>query len=241
MQKVHFQDFKNADYLQTWDLQQSLLQACVDVKMRNRSRENTDPNWEIAPHQLLFVEHPPVFTLGRSGSLENLRLTEAELLAKNIQFFPINRGGDITFHGPGQLVGYPILDLECFFTDVHKYVRFLEEIFIRVCADFGIEAERIDGFTGVWIVGRGLPKKRKICAIGVHLSRWVTLHGWAFNVSTDLDFFNDIIPCGIVDDDKTVTSLERELGMKIDMDFVKMRTKHHFCAIFECELVKKKG
>ncbi len=238
MQTVKFLDLGHADYQQTWDLQHALLQDCVAVKMRNRNRPDDAPvPPEPAPHHLVFVEHPPVFTLGRSGSMDNLRITDGEMAGRGIQFFPINRGGDITYHGPGQLVGYPILDLECFFTDVHKYVRSIEEIFIRVCADFGIEAGRIEGLTGVWIEGRGRPGRRKICAIGVHLSRWVTLHGWAFNVATDLGFFDHIIPCGIVDADKTVTSLEAELGTKVDMETVKLRTKHHFCSVFECKLL----
>ena len=238
MEIVRFLDLGKADYQQTWDLQQDLLRACVDVKMRNRNRPENDPNPpEIAPHHLIFVEHPPVFTLGRSGSMDNLRISDGEMAGRGIQFFPINRGGDITYHGPGQLVGYPILDLERFFTDVHKYVRSIEEIFIRVCADFGIVAGRIEGLTGVWIEGQGRPKKRKICAIGVHLSRWVTLHGWAFNVATDLGFFEHIIPCGIEDADKTVTSLEAELGTKVDVEHVKLLTKRHFCAIFGCELI----
>ncbi len=172
--------------------------------------------------------------------MANLLLTESELLERGIQFFPINRGGDITFHGSGQLVGYPILDLEFFFTDVHRYVRTIEEIFIRVCADFGITAHRIPEHTGVWIADSG-PKKRKICAIGVHLSRWVTLHGWAFNVSTDLDFFKNIVPCGIADEDKTVTSLEKELGKKIEMEKVKLLTKKHFAELFDCQLLDERG
>lgn len=238
MENVKFLDLGNADYQQTWDLQHELLQACVAAKMRNRDRQSDNPSEpEPAPHHLIFVEHPPVFTLGRSGKMDHLKVSDAELTEHGIQFFPINRGGDITFHGPGQLVGYPILDLDYFFNDVHKYVRSIEEVFIRVCADFGIEAGRIEGLTGVWIEGRGRPEKRKICAIGVHMSRWVTLHGWAFNVSTDLDYFNHIIPCGIVDPDKTVTSLEAELGTKVAMEDVKMRAKHHFCAVFDCKLI----
>ncbi len=235
MEKVKFIDLGRADYQQTWDLQHRLLQACIDAKLRNRDLPPEEPT-ETAPHHLLFVEHPPVFTLGRSGDAANLLASDEELAGRGIQFFPINRGGDITFHGPGQLVGYPILDLDRFFTDVHRYVRSIEEVFIRVCADYGIEAGRIEGLTGVWIEGRGRPQKRKICAIGVHLSRWVTLHGWAFNVSTDLSFFDHIIPCGIAQPDKTVTSLVAELGTEVAMEEVKARAKSHFCAVFNCEL-----
>lgn len=237
MNEVIFNDLGGIDYQSAWDFQQQLMQNCIANKLKNRELAADDPARLPPPHHLLFCEHPPVFTLGRSGSLSNLLLSESEMEARGIQFFPINRGGDITFHGPGQLVGYPILDLDFFFNDVHRYVRFLEEIFIRTLADFGIESHRIDGFTGVWVSGRGRQMERKICAIGVHMSRWVTLHGWAFNVSTDLDFFRHIIPCGIVDADKTVTSLEIELGMKVDMNEVKSRVKRHFSTIFDCKFI----
>jgi lipoyl(octanoyl) transferase len=189
-------------------------------------------------HQLLLVEHPPVYTLGKSGSMDHLLLTEAEMEARGIQFFPINRGGDITFHGPGQIVGYPILDLDCFFTDVHKYVRSIEEIIIRTLAEYDITAQRIPDYTGVWIAdgqGNGF---RKICAIGVHLSRWVTLHGWAFNVNTPLEYFDYIVPCGIADADKSVTSLAKELGRPVDMQEVKNKIKRHFADVFECRMVE---
>ena len=196
-------------------------------------------------HQILLVEHPPVYTLGRSGSMDNLLLNEQELLDRGITFFPINRGGDITYHGPGQNVGYPILDLECFFTDVHKYVRCLEEVIIRTMAEYGLEGTRIEGYTGVWIEHNpnfpsddpDVSKKRKICAIGVHLSRWTTLHGWAFNVNNDLSYFNYIVPCGIVDADKTVTSLARELGREMDMAEVKKHIVRHFGEVFEAEII----
>lgn len=237
MNEVIFNDLGRIDYQPAWDLQQELMQHCIANKLKNRELAIEDPNRLSPPHHLLFCEHTPVYTLGRSGSLTNLLLSEAEMSARGIQFFPINRGGDITFHGPGQLVGYPILDLDFFFNDVHRYVRSLEEIFIRTLADFGLESHRIDGFTGVWLSDRNLPMKRKICAIGVHMSRWVTLHGWAFNISTDLDFFRNIIPCGIADADKTVTSLEAELGMKVDMNEVKTAVKRHFSAVFECKLI----
>lgn len=197
---------------------------------------------DLASHYLLFVEHPPVYTLGKSGSMDNLLLTEKELVEKGISFYPINRGGDITFHGPGQLVGYPILDLDLFFNDVHRYVRNLEEVMIRTLADYGIEGFRVKDYTGVWVEGgQGKEafwsKKRKICAIGVHLSRWVTLHGWAFNVNTPLHYFDYIVPCGIAEADKTVTSLAVELGQPIDMQVVKNMVRRHFEAVFECGVV----
>jgi lipoyl(octanoyl) transferase len=189
-------------------------------------------------NHLLIVEHPPVYTLGKSGIMDNLLLTEQQLTEQGIDFFPINRGGDITFHGPGQIVGYPILDLELFFTDVHRYVRNLEEIIIRTLADYGLSGFRIKDYTGVWLERPEAPQRLgKICAIGVHISRWVTLHGWAFNVNTPLGYFSNIVPCGIVDPDKTVTSLSLELGRKLDMEEVKNRIKYHFEAVFETKLL----
>jgi lipoyl(octanoyl) transferase len=184
-----------------------------------------------------LCEHPHVYTLGKSGSMENLLLSEAQLQAAGIDFFPINRGGDITYHGPGQIVGYPILDLDYFFNDVHRYVRNLEEVIIRTLADYELEGFRINGYTGVWLGDENSNKKRKICAIGVHLSRWVTLHGWAFNVNADLQYFHNIIPCGIVDENKTVTSMQQELGMKMDMEEVKKRILVHFAVVFEAKLL----
>ena len=189
----------------------------------------------------MFVEHPPVYTLGKSGSMDHLLLSEAQLQERGIQFFPINRGGDITFHGPGQIVGYPVLDLECFFTDVHKYVRNIEEVIIRTLAGYDLEAVRIKDYTGVWLNGTVYRPPstvhRKICAIGVHLSRWVTLHGWAFNINTPLEYFDYIVPCGIADEDKTVTSLAAELGRPVDLQEVKEKLKRHFAEVFECEII----
>lgn len=234
MQTLHFRDLGLADYRQTWDFQTALLRALVDNKLTNRALA---PNSYPQEHYLLLVEHPPVYTLGKSGSMEHLLLSEAELTARGIQFFPINRGGDITFHGPGQLVGYPIIDLECFFTDVHRYVRHLEEVIIRTLADFGLSGYRIPGYTGVWLGGESAAQQRKICAIGVHLSRWVTLHGWAFNVNTELNYFDYIVPCGIADADKTVTSMATELGHPVDMNAVKVRLKQHFAEVFACHLI----
>lgn len=248
MQLVYFRDLGHSRYQEAWDYQSALHRQLVDNKLKNR---NLPPEDFPQDHFFLLVEHPPVFTLGKSGALENLLLSEPELQQRGIEYFPINRGGDITFHGPGQIVGYPILDLERFFTDVHRYVRNIEEVIIRTLQEYGLEAGRIKDYTGVWLPeGPTLlspaadvaenpafwQKKRKICAIGVHLSRWVTLHGFAFNVNTALEYFDYIVPCGIVDPDKTVTSLQRELGYALDIDDVKTRLKRHFCAVFECRL-----
>ncbi len=264
MQTVRFQDLGQMRYQAAWDYQTALHRQLVDNKVKNRGLA---PKSYPQEHWLLFVEHPPVYTLGKSGSMDHLLLSEAELTARGIEFFPINRGGDITFHGPGQIVGYPILDLECFFTDVHRYVRNIEEVIIRTIAEYGIEGFRIKDYTGVWTVdgGRGTEDSdpfivnrqpstvhrppstinrqpstvhRKICAIGVHLSRWTTLHGWAFNVNTPLEYFEHIVPCGIADEDKTVTSLAQLLGREVDMQEVKGKLKRHFGEIFECALVE---
>lgn len=220
-------------YQAAWDYQTSLHRRMVDHKLANKHLE---PGQYPQDHYLLLVEHPPVYTLGKSGSMSNLLLSETELLEKGIEFFPINRGGDITYHGPGQIVGYPILDLELFFTDVHRYVRGLEEVIIRTVADYNLEAFRVKDYTGVWVRRQATGQLGKLCAIGVHMSRWVTLHGWAFNVNTPLDYFEHIIPCGIVDADKTVTSLAQELGRTIDMQEVKDAIKRHFAQVFACEV-----
>jgi len=233
MRKVDFQDLGKIDYKEAWDYQQLLLRKVIDIKLSNRKLVEQDPNLYCPTNYLLFCEHPPVYTLGKSGSFEHLLLNEQQLKSKNIHFYKINRGGDITFHGPGQLVGYPIFDLDQFFTDVHKYVRFLEEVIIRTLLDYGVVGTRIKGFTGVWLKGEAAQPNRKICAIGVHLSRWVTMHGFAFNVNTDLDYFNFIIPCGINDSDKAVTSLSKELGKFVDLLEVKERLKFHFSSLFE--------
>lgn len=244
MQTVRFQDLGHQGYRESWDYQSSLHRALVDNKLQNR---HLPPKSYPQPQYLLFVEHPPVYTLGKSGSASNLLLDQQQLEERGIEYFPINRGGDITFHGPGQIVGYPILDLECFFTDVHRYVRSIEEIIMRTLADYGLKAIRMEGFTGVWLPPRTdisddqmgkefWTRYRKICAIGVHLSRWVTLHGFAFNVNTPLEYFDYIVPCGIDDADKTVTSLARELGYAPALSDVKQRIKKHFCAVFDCQL-----
>ncbi|MBV6440169.1 MAG: Octanoyltransferase [Saprospiraceae bacterium] len=244
MQTVQFQDLGQMDYRAAWDYQTILHRELVENKLKNRELK---PGTYLQPHQILLVEHPPVYTLGKSGSMDHLLLSEDELRERGIQFFPINRGGDITFHGPGQIVGYPLLDLECFFTDVHRYVRNIEEVIIRTLGEYGLEAYRIKDYTGVWVGDSGDRRSdrppstvhRKICAIGVHLSRWVTLHGWAFNINTPLEFFDFIVPCGIADEDKSVTSLEAELGHPVDLQEVKEKLKRHFAGVFECEIVDR--
>ncbi|MDB4606705.1 lipoyl(octanoyl) transferase LipB [Crocinitomicaceae bacterium] len=202
------------DYQEAWDFQEELFKATVDLKISNRkgSTEKRTSN------HLLFCEHPHVYTLGKSGKASHLLLNEKELQDKNAVFYKINRGGDITYHGPGQIVAYPILDLEQFFTDIHKYMRLLEEAVIRTIAAYGLKGGRIDGMTGVWL-DAGTTKERKICALGVKASRWVTMHGIGFNVNTDLDYFSNIVPCGI--EDKAVTSMKKELGSALNMDEVK--------------------
>jgi len=219
------------DYKDTWDYQETLFKDILDIKIKNR-REDT--NLETLNY-FLFVEHPHVYTLGKSGDMSNLLLNEAQLTQKGATFYKINRGGDITYHGPGQIVGYPILDLENFFTDIHKFLRFLEEIIILTLAEYGLKAERSPGETGVWL-GVGTPFARKICAMGVRASRWVTMHGYALNVNADLGYFDNIIPCGIRG--KAVTSLNVELGVdKVDEADVKAKLLKHFSVLFEAEML----
>jgi len=235
MQKVIYKDLGKIEYAEAWGMQQTILCKAVELKRGNRKLKEADEPILTPIHHLLFCSHPHVYTLGKSGSIDNLLLDEEQLEAKNATFFKINRGGDITYHGPGQVVGYPIFDMDCFFNDVHRYVRNLEEIIIRTLADYGVNAQREDGYTGVWIPANKFMRKRKICAIGVHLSRWVTMHGFAFNVNTDLSYFKNIVPCGIDEPDKDVTSLKRELGREIDIEQVKERLKFHFSDVFEFE------
>ncbi|WP_426486204.1 lipoyl(octanoyl) transferase LipB [Flavobacterium sp. 2] len=228
---IQLQDLGNRDYKSTWEYQEELFAAIVDLKIKNRREELDLPT----PNYLLFVEHPHVYTLGKSGDLENLLLNEKQLEAKGATFYKINRGGDITYHGPGQIVGYPILDLENFFTDIHKYLRFLEEAMILTLAEYGLESGRSEGETGVWL-GVGTPFARKICAMGVRASRWVTMHGFALNVNVDLGYFDNIIPCGIRG--KGVTSLHVELGVeKVDEDEVKAKILKHLTQLFEAEFI----
>lgn len=235
MEKVIFKDLGRVSYQKAWDYQQVLHDRLKEVKLKKRKTPN-DPGVPLyQPHYLLFCEHNPVYTLGKSGSKDNLLLGKEGMEREGFEFFKINRGGDITYHGPGQLVGYPIFDLDRFFTDVHKYVRFIEEVIILTLKEFNITGERVEGFTGVWISsGAGRPQ-RKICAIGVHLSRWVSMHGFALNINTDLSHFNNIVPCGIVDKDKVVTSMQEELDQEIKISLVKDRLKYHFSHLFKFE------
>ena len=218
------------DYKETWDYQEDLFAKTVALKVQNKKQATYLPT----PNHFLFVEHHHVFTLGKSGNLDHLLVSEAVLREKEASFYKINRGGDITYHGPGQIVGYPILDLENFFTDIHKYLRLLEETVILTLAEYGITATRSPGETGVWL-DVGTPFARKICAMGVRASRWVTMHGFALNVNTDLGYFDLMIPCGIKG--KSVTSMTAELnGVPQDMAAVKTRLLKHFLALFEAEL-----
>lgn len=226
--KILLKDLGLKDYKDIWDYQTSLLTSIINVKRQNRKNITKNPT----KNYFLFVEHPNVYTLGKSGDLSNLLINEQQLKEKEATYYKINRGGDITYHGPGQIVGYPILDLENFFTDIHKYLRFLEEIIIKTLAEYGIKGERSDGETGVWI-GTGTPFARKICAMGIRSSRWVTMHGFALNVNTNLGYFDHIIPCGIRG--KAVTSLEVELGRKIELSEVKEKILNHFKDLFEVE------
>lgn len=227
--KVKFVDWGLVDYQEAWDHQELIFKDTIAVKTANR----TDGTTEETPNFLIFCEHPHVYTLGKSGHPENLLLDEQGLAEKNATYYKINRGGDITYHGPGQLVGYPILDMDNFFTDIHLYLRTLEEAVILTLADYGITAGRYPGFTGVWLDADN-EKARKICALGVRCSRWVTMHGFSFNVNTDLDYFKNIIPCGI--DDKDVTSMKRELGYELNLSEVKDVLKKHISGLFNMDL-----
>lgn len=227
--KVIFEDLGLIDYKKAWDYQTIYFEEAVNLKIKNRKLEDGEEKG-ITKNHLLFCEHPHVYTLGKSGSEANLLIGEAILKQKGATYYKINRGGDITYHGPGQLVGYPIFDLDHFFSDIHKYLRFLEEAVILTLKEYDIESARSEGETGVW-VDVGLPTARKICALGVKSSRWVTMHGFALNVNTDLTYFDNIVPCGIVD--KSVTSLEKELGRKIELEEVKEKLKGHLQTIFE--------
>ena len=228
--KVSFRDLGLIDYKQCWDFQEELFAEILAVKSSNR-KENKKVSTK---NHLIFCEHPHVYTLGKSGDEKNLLVNEDYLKSRGATFHKINRGGDITYHGPGQIVGYPILDLDNFFTDIHKYLRFLEEAVILTLKEYGLESERSPGETGVWF-DVGTPKARKICALGVKSSRWVTMHGFAFNVNSDLSYFGNIIPCGITD--KSVTSLQKELGMEVGMNEVRKKLKVHLIELFEMEII----
>jgi lipoyl(octanoyl) transferase len=231
-QKVQFRNLGLIDYKECWDYQEKLFQEIISQKTENRKLPD---NCQLqTPNYFIFCEHPHVYTLGKSGDEKNLLLNESQLETKKATYYKINRGGDITYHGPGQIVGYPILDLDNFFTDIHKYLRLLEETIILTLKDYGIESGRIEGLTGVWLDWKNPLKARKICALGVRTSRWVTMHGFAFNVNSDLSYFNNIIPCGITD--KAVTSMNKELGRELEMEEVRSRVKKYFAEVFECEI-----
>lgn len=242
-QSVLFKDLGQLDYKTAWDLQESLLRENVKIKSVAYTREAADganaeelidDTPQDTKNYLFFVEHPPVYTLGKSGKIENVLISEADRNEKGIEFFHTNRGGDITFHGPEQIVGYPILDLEKFYTDIGKYLRSLEEMIILTLAEYGIQSGRSEGETGVWIDPLVKGKERKICAMGIRCSRWITMHGFALNINTDLDYFNYIIPCGI--QNKRVTSLKEELGRPVDLEEVKEKLKRNFEKVFEVSL-----
>ena len=229
---VSFRDLGHAPYKETWDFQEELFERNVQRKLQNRSEGKADG--EGTEDVLLFVEHPHVYTLGKSGDIFHLLVSEEKLKEIGATYYPINRGGDITYHGPGQIVGYPLLDLEHFFTDIHKYMRYLEEAIIRTIAHYGIVGGRIEGLTGVWLDIDDPKKARKIAALGVKCSRWLTMHGFAFNVNTDLNYFNYIVPCGITD--KKVTSLSKELGREMDMEEVKRILLQELADVFQFEI-----
>jgi lipoyl(octanoyl) transferase len=231
---VEFRDLGSMDYQEAWTYQEKLFADIVAQKIQNRNLP--EDQQAITPNYLLFVEHPHVYTLGKSGKPEHLLLDEAGLVSHQATYYKINRGGDITYHGPGQLVGYPILDLDHFFTDIHRYLRYLEEAIILTLAEYGVPAGRIEGLTGVWLDHDTLKNPRKICALGVKSSRWVTMHGFAFNVTVDLSYFGHIVPCGI--DDKAVTSLHLELGRQVDVQEVKEKVKKHLATLFEMNLIE---
>lgn len=252
--KVIFRDIGLIDYKEAWDYQETLFNKITDIKLQNRNLQNSinearsgnENNSDSLPAQqlietpnyLIFCEHPHVYTLGNSGAEKHLLINQQQLVSNRATYYKTNRGGDITYHGPGQLVAYPILDLDNFFTDIHQYLRFLEETIILTLAEYGIAAGRTKGQTGVWLDENQPGKARKICAMGIRASRWVTMHGLAFNVNSDLSYFNHIIPCGI--SDKAVTSLDKELDHKVDMVQVKEKLQKHFSSLFQAELIVEK-
>ena len=230
MQKINLKDLGLKDYKKVWDVQNELFQEVIAIKLVNREREKQEPT----PNYFLFTEHLHVYTLGKSGNIDNLLLSEQQLKKKGVTFFKSNRGGDITYHGPGQIIGYPIIDLDNFFPDIHVYMRKLEEVIILTIAEYGLKGERSIGETGVWL-DVGTPFARKICALGVRTSRWVTMHGFALNVTTDLGYFDHIIPCGIKG--KAVTSLKAELGIIIPQEEIKQKIIKHFSEVFKAVFV----
>ncbi len=239
MEKILFEDLGRISYDAAWDYQEQLMKANLDIK--SAAYNNPDPNFHLTEkttHHLLFCEHPHVYTLGKSGHMENLLVNNSRLKELGVSFYKTNRGGDITYHGPGQIVGYPILDLEYFFTDLGKYMRGLEEVIIRVMAHYGLKGDRLPGSTGVWLDPDIKGRARKICAMGVKCSRWVTMHGFALNVNADLNYFNYIVPCGITD--KSVTSLSKELGRAVDEAEVKALLVQEFAQVFEANIEQVK-
>lgn len=237
MECVEFRDLGIMGYKEAWDYQDVLMKDNLAAKAAvYQSVDAVIENEVLTKHYLLFVEHPPVYTLGKSGKMEHVLINEEERQKKGIAFFPTNRGGDITFHGPGQVVGYPIIDLEKFYTDIGRYLRELEEVIILTLEEYGIKSGRSAGETGVWIDADVKGKERKICAMGVRCSRWITMHGFALNANTELDYFNYIIPCGI--QNKQVTSIQKELGKEIDMDDLKKRLKRNFQKVFKVSLTE---
>ena len=233
--RIFFRHLGTKSYKEAWDYQTEVFEKLVGLKTANRKLPEAE---QIAtPGYLLFCEHPHVFTLGKSGDRNNLLIAENILKMRGIDYYPINRGGDITYHGPGQIVGYPIIDLDNYFTDIHKYLRFLEEAVIRTLADYGLSGGRLPGLTGVWLGCETGGNPRKICAIGVKASRWITMHGFAFNVNTDLSYFGMIVPCGITD--KAVTSLEKELGRPVPLAETEAKVRRHFAALFEAEIIEE--
>lgn len=234
MSKIHFRDLGNIEYGNAWDMQEELLKKAVAIKT---GRINKDEEALKTPinNYLFFCEHPHVYTLGKSGHMENLLLNDQRMKELDVSFYKTNRGGDITYHGPGQIVGYPVLDLEQFFTDLGRYMRYLEEVIINTLKHYDITSGRLEGATGVWLDAEDPAKARKICAMGVRASRWVTIHGFALNVNTDMSFFNHIVPCGITD--KSVTSIQQELGREIDEQEVKDILKEEFAKVFDSEII----
>lgn len=231
---VIFEDLGEMEYQEAWDYQTEIFESIVSVKTENRKKEDAGQATEKTQNHLIFCEHPHVYTLGKSGKESHLLMNQTQLEANKISYHKINRGGDITYHGPGQIVGYPIFDLDNFFTDIHKYLRYIEEAVILTLEEYGIKAGRIDGLTGVWIDIDNPLKSRKICALGVKCSRWVTMHGFAFNVNTDLSLFKNIVPCGI--DDKAVTSMQEELGKEVNMEEVKSKLLVNLANLFDFDL-----
>ncbi len=231
---VIFEDLGEMEYQKAWDYQTKIFESIVSVKTENRKKEDVGEARKATNNHLLFCEHPHVYTLGKSGKESHLLMNQTQLDANNISYHKINRGGDITYHGPGQIVGYPIFDLDNFFTDIHKYLRYIEEAVILTLEEYGIKSGRIEGLTGVWLDIDNPIKSRKICALGVKCSRWVTMHGFAFNVNTDLSLFKNIVPCGI--EDKAVTSLQKELGKKVEIEEVKSKLLVNLANLFDFDL-----